>query len=354
MDQFILIFIILLSGSFTALISKVISSLSIDKLSLKLGNKENKIEKISELKDFFDDYQTQFLAPEILIYTVAAILTGINILETFSEYSDYWQYIIYSIVIFTFTVFFFRAVFSALGRRYSLQIAENFYALLLFYTYISKPFVLFIGFIENKLGGDKSDDAVWEELDQVVETAMEEGSMDQDEYRIFKNLIHFSDVSASDVMTPRTVMFSCEADLTIDEVINLPELKMYSRIPIWEGESLDDGVVGYILTKDILLAALQGKNKTYLREYAREVTYIPENAPLDTVLDTLLQKRQHIILVVDEYGGIEGILAMEDVLETILGVEIVDEADKVIDLRALAVQRRDNRIATMMNHFSNE
>lgn len=354
MDEYLLIFVIILSGSFTALISKVISSLSIEKLIKKLVGKESEIQKISELKDFFDEYQTQFLAPEILIYTIAAMLTGITTIESFRSYSDSWQYIIYSILVFSIFVFIFRAVFSALGRRYSLQIAEKFYPVLLLYTYITKPFVLFIGYIENKLGGDKSDDAVWEELDQVVENAMEEGSMDQDEYRIFKNLIHFSDVSASDVMTPRTVLFSCEADMTVEEVINMPEIKMYSRFPIWEGESLDDGVVGYVLTKDILQAALQGKNKSQLREYAREVAYIPENAPLDTVLDTLLQKRQHIVLVVDEYGGIEGILAMEDVLETILGVEIVDEADKVIDLRALAVLRRDNRIATIMNHFGNE
>jgi len=349
-DQYLLIAIIILFGSFIALISRVITCLSIEKLAEELGSDENKIEKIKDLKDFFDDYEAPFLAPEIVVYTVAAVLTGIVTIEAFSGYENNWQFIVYSMIILAFSIFFLRVVFSALGKRFSLSLSVKLYRLLVIYAYITRPFVRFVNLIDKKIGGNKNE-AVWEELDQAVESAMEDGTMDQDEYRIFKNLIHFSDVNASDVMTPRTVMFSCEADLTVDEVMNMPELKMYSRFPVWEGESLDEGVVGYVLTKDILLAALHGKNKTRLRDYAREVSYIPENAPLDLALDNFLQKRQHIVLVVDEYGGIEGILTMEDVLETILGAEIVDEADRVVDLRALAVQRRDKRVATLISHF---
>jgi CBS domain containing-hemolysin-like protein len=121
---------------------------------------------------------------------------------------------------------------------------------------------------------------------------------------------------------------------------------MYSRFPIWEGESLDDGIIGYVMSKDILLAALKGKGATKLRDFCREVYFIPENAELDTTLERFLNRRQHLFVVVDEYGGIEGLITMEDVLETMLGAEIVDEVDKVVDLRLLAKQRRDNRIAS--------
>lgn len=159
--------------------------------------------------------------------------------------------------------------------------------------------------------------------------------------------MNFSEVLVSDVMTPRTVIFSCEADKIIDDVIKMPELQMYSRFPIWEGESVDDGVIGYVMSKDILLAALNGKNNLSLRDFCREVYFIPENARLDIALERFLNRRQHLFIVVDEYGGVEGLITMEDVLETILGTEILDEVDKVADLRQLAKQRRDSRIASI-------
>ena len=193
--------------------------------------------------------------------------------------------------------------------------------------------------------GKTEQEASREELTAMVESARQEGTLDDEEYRILKNIMHFSDVLVSDVMTPRTVVFSCNAMKTVGEIVNLPEMQMYSRIPIWDGNSLDDGVIGYVMSKDVYYAALTGKNNLPLKNLLREIDVIPENAQLDMALNRFLKKRQHIFLVVDEYGGIEGIITMEDVLETILGVEIVDEADRIVDLRELAKLHRDKRIA---------
>jgi CBS domain containing-hemolysin-like protein len=101
------------------------------------------------------------------------------------------------------------------------------------------------------------------------------------------------------------------------------------------------------LTKDVLRAALAGRHAVELGKLKREVHFIPENVSLDQALEQFLQRRQHLFMVVDEYGGVEGLIAMEDVMETMLGAEIVDEADHVIDLRALAKQRRDARVAQL-------
>ena len=108
---------------------------------------------------------------------------------------------------------------------------------------------------------------------------------------------------------------------------------------------MDTGVIGYVMSRDILHSALSGKTDKSLRDFSREVYFIPENAPLDNALDRFLKRRQHLFVVVDEYGGVEGLLTMEDVLETMLGVEIVDEADRFVDMRLLAKQRRDRRIS---------
>jgi CBS domain containing-hemolysin-like protein len=107
------------------------------------------------------------------------------------------------------------------------------------------------------------------------------------------------------------------------------------------------------MSKDLLYAAYNGDTSNVLRDYVRKVYFIPENAELDKALEKFLEARQHIFVVVDEYGGVEGLLTMEDVLETILGVEIVDEADRIVDLRELAKNRRDKRIAMLVTKGEN-
>jgi CBS domain containing-hemolysin-like protein len=213
------------------------------------------------------------------------------------------------------------------------------------FTIVFKPVTQALKLINKSIVGIPNVEESRDEISELVESAHEEGAIDPGEYRILKNIMHFSEILVSDVMTPRTVIFSCSADLTINDVSTFQELQMYSRFPIWEGESVDDGIIGYVMSKDVLLAALNGKGNLSLREFNREIYFIPENAELDTALERFLNRRQHVFMVVDEYGGIEGLITMEDVLETMLGVEIVDEVDKVVDLRQLAKQRRDSRIA---------
>jgi CBS domain containing-hemolysin-like protein len=132
----------------------------------------------------------------------------------------------------------------------------------------------------------------------------------------------------------------------VEEAAKIPELLQYSRFPVYEEDSLDS-IVGYVLTKDILWAIVNKQETIKLRELSREVYFIPENIDLDRALENFLERREHLFVVVDEYGGVEGLITMEDVMETLLGVEILDEADKVDDLRELAKQRRDQRIAAL-------
>jgi CBS domain containing-hemolysin-like protein len=182
-----------------------------------------------------------------------------------------------------------------------------------------------------------------QELTTVVETAHQEGALEPEEYRLVTNLMRLRSIRVADVMTPRTVMVSCPVDIAVRDALRIPELRIYSRIPVWEGEP--DTIVGYVLTKELLWAALEGKAERPVRDFVREVQFLPEHVELDRALEAFLQKRQHLFVVVDEYGGVEGVVTLEDVMETLLGVEIVDEADRVADLRELAKQLRQERIA---------
>ena len=201
----------------------------------------------------------------------------------------------------------------------------------------------FLSRLLTKVSGKENDEASLEEITDLVEEAREEGSIDAGEYRLMTNVMKFNDVLVSDVMTPRVVLFSCKADMIVEEAAKLSELQIYSRFPIWMGESIDDEVIGYVTTKEVFNASLNGRNNITLKDIVRPIHFIPENAALGTALEELLRNKQQLNLVVDEYGGVEGLLTMEDILETILGVEIIDEADKIADLRQLAKQKREER-----------
>jgi CBS domain containing-hemolysin-like protein len=135
-------------------------------------------------------------------------------------------------------------------------------------------------------------------------------------------------------MTPRTVIFALAEELTIAEVLEAHPDPSFSRIPVY-GKDRDD-VKGFVLKSDVLLAAANLQGETTLSHLKRPIPVIPGDVPLHELFDRLLNERTHMALVADEYGGTEGLVTMEDVVETLLGLEIVDEVDKVQDMQELA------------------
>ncbi|MFH1050688.1 MAG: CNNM domain-containing protein [bacterium] len=319
------------------------SLLSTHNITRRIENK--KYEKLHNLKLHYDESEESFFIVELMLYIAAFILLSIRLF--LNEYA--WYYILLFGILTFVLIAVIRSIAWALGSRFADRVAVKMTGSLSFLNFITAPFHNLLNKIIEGISGKEMEEASRDELNAMFETAHEEGSIETDEYRILKNIMHFSDVLVTDVMTPRTMLFSSHADLTVNDVVNLPEIQMYSRFPIWDGNSIDDGIVGYVISKDVLYAALKGKSTKKLREFSREVYIIPENASLDKALEQFLQRRQHLTIVVDEYGGVEGILTMEDVLETILGVEIVDEVDKIVDLREAAKHQRDKRIANFQS-----
>ena len=237
-----------------------------------------------------------------------------------------------------------KTLSSAIGERFAERLTTSTVVYLKFLSFVWYPLSIILGRLGRFINPPMTESEQREEFDALVDTAREEGTLDDGEYRIFKSIMNFSEIRVADIMTPRSVVFSVPSTKTVAEVALLPELQMYSRFPVWEGDSID-GVIGYALTKDVLRAALDGRRNRTLDRLVRQANFIPDNATLEKALEQFLQGRQHMFVVVDEYGGIEGLVTMEDVLETMLGTEIVDEADRVVDLRDLAKSRRDKRVA---------
>lgn len=176
-----------------------------------------------------------------------------------------------------------------------------------------------------------------EEFGALAHMGAQLGHLSPREYRILGNLLRFRSYKVEGVMTPRTVMFALSEEMCLAKVFEENDEIPFSRIPLYR-EDLDD-ITGFVLKNDILLQHARGDAESKLKEFRRELSAIPETISLFNTFEFLLDHREHIALVVDEYGGIEGLVTLEDVVETLLGLEIVDEADINVDMRSLAKAR---------------
>jgi CBS domain containing-hemolysin-like protein len=197
--------------------------------------------------------------------------------------------------------------------------------------------------------GGKKNSVSRAEMAAMAELGTREGVIEEGESRILKHLFRFSSLRAEDIMTPRTVMFTLQQDVTVGDAIADGEQLRFSRIPVFRS-NLDD-ITGFVLKDDILLRAAQDQLELPLREIRRELMVVPETLPLPDLFERMLAAAAHIALVVDEYGGTAGLVTIEDLVETVLGLEIVDEADQTKDMQALARQqwRRRARLLDLVH-----
>ena len=168
------------------------------------------------------------------------------------------------------------------------------------------------------------------------------GVFEPQESEILSNLLRFNAVQAKDVMTPRTVVKAASACQSIGEFFDANRELRFSRIPIHEKDSRDH-VIGYFLKDQLLAAMVEQKGHEELRALKREIITIPEDYPIVELFNRFLEAREHIGLVVDQFGGMAGIVTLEDIIETLIGIEIVDESDHTADMQVLARRAWEQR-----------
>lgn len=171
------------------------------------------------------------------------------------------------------------------------------------------------------------------------------GEIDPRESRIIRNLFRFDSLTASDIMTPRTVISGLPQDMSITEALDAKPSMTFSRLPLYQADM--DHITGFILKDDLLNAKAQDRGNIKLETLKRDIKTVTGNMALSNLFGFLLDKRQHIALVVDEYGGTKGLVTTEDVVETLLGMEIVDEMDRAQDMQVLARQQWAKRVKTL-------
>lgn len=287
--------------------------------------------RLGRLKEDINSSLAAILTLNTIAHTVGAAGAGAQAASVFGN-----AYVGIASAILTLLILIFSEIIpKTLGAHYWKQLAPATAWMLSVLVRLLYPFVKLSEVLTRGLShGPGLTGFNREELAAMAELSEKEGQLKQQETRILKNLLRLNQTGVRDVMTPRTVIFSLSEDLTVEEFFWKYGSERFSRIPIY---SKDPGHLdGFVLRSDLLLAQARGNTDTKLHTYRREMSALPETTRLSHAFDEFLRQRAHMMLIVDEYGSVEGILTLEDILETLLGLEIVDEGDINIDMQQYA------------------
>lgn len=204
------------------------------------------------------------------------------------------------------------------------------------------PIVWVVEKLSKTISEDEEEAAVSrEEVAAMADMAEDEEVIDEDENKIIQNVIRLDDVKAEDVMTPTTVAAIAPEKMTLKAFYRDKAYSHFSRIPVYSDS--DEYITGYVLRSEALELLTEDKFNMTLGDIKREIAMYGEKMPVSEIWDLMLRNKQHIACVIDEYGSFQGILTLEDIIETIVGLEIMDERDDVADLRQLALDRWHQR-----------
>ncbi len=241
---------------------------------------------------------------------------------------------------FTLAILVFAEVIpKTVGVVYGKALAELIARPLQILVWSFRPLTWLLGLITDAVAGQAATEQVSEaELVAMAQRGMRTGILRKDEAEVIKNILSLEDKTVSDVMTPRTVLFALPDEITVEEVGKMKGIYSHSRIPVYS-DNLEN-ITGIVLRRDLLMELAEDRLDTKISSLIQPVDFVFERASLDKVLKKALDHRQHLFVVIGEYGDIEGVITLEDILEEILGQEIVDESDSVVDMRVLAEKRR--------------
>ncbi len=181
----------------------------------------------------------------------------------------------------------------------------------------------------------------------MAQIGSEEGALDQTESAFIHNLMHFKNYKARDVMTPRTVVVTAPQNMTARDFYDKQDELVFSRVPL-RVDFDQEAIVGYVLKDEVLEHLIDDEKDKPLSAFKRDMISVPEDYSIFQLFNDIIKKREHIALVVDEFGGMSGIVTMEDIIETLLGAEIVDETDTVVDLQEMAKNQWKSRHKRMV------
>lgn len=291
---------------------------------------------LNSFKENIDRPLAAILTLNTIAHTVGAIGVGAQAAAIWSETHPLITQLIVPVVMTLAILIFSEIIPKTIGANYWQELAPFTVRSLLFIMAVLAPLVWVSQLITKALKKDKSRSVLSRsDFMAMAQLGAKEGVFEEAESHIIGNLLQFNTVRAEDIMTPRTVVIAAVETMTVQEFHDANKDLRFSRIPVYQEESKDH-ITGYILKTEVLANIVNGNAEKTLASIRREIMVVNEDFPLPDLFDRLVKKREHIALVVDSFGGMAGITTMEDVIETMLGLEIVDESDRTEDMQVLA------------------
>lgn len=289
--------------------------------------------RLKKLKQNTERPIAAILCINTIANTVGASLVGSLVMKVYGNTLVGVFSAIFTLVILVFSEIFPKTIGSTYWRRLAIP-ASGIINVMIFIVF---PIVWVMEKL-TKFISDNSDQVSVsrEDISAMVSVATEEEVIEKDEKKMIQNLLKLDEITAHEIMTPSVVVEMASGNMTAKELYDKD--LVHSRIPVCDEEN-DDYIIGYVLRQTILEKMAEDKFDAKLKEIARPILSFQENESVGTIWEKLLEKKEHISIIIDEYGTFRGIVTLEDVIETMLGKEIVDETDEVVDMQELAKEQ---------------
>jgi CBS domain containing-hemolysin-like protein len=304
----------------------------------RAGREERGARMLLDLKqNQLDDSISSILILNTIAHTIGAAVAGAQAAVLFGEA---WLGV-FSAVLTLLVLVLTEIIPKTFGAARASQLVPFVAITLTILLKLLLPLLLFTRVITRFIGKSDHTQISRGEVAAMVESAAEEGLLESHESQIVGNVLQMGSVPIQAVMTPRPVVFKVAAETSINDLAEADDV-IFTRVPIFEGG--EENIIGYVRVPDVLLRAYKGEGDVPVRELLRPLPSFEATETVGDTLRALMRAGQHIALVRGEFGGMAGLVTLEDLIETLLGAEIVDESDHVADLRQLAIEMRDKRL----------
>lgn len=315
-----------------SLLESVILSTSYSYIETLLKNRVRYACLLKQMKQQISRPLSAILTVNTIANTLGAAGVGAQVYKIYGN-----SFVTMASVILTFVILIFSEIVpKTLGASYWKSLLPVAVYVIKFLMFICYPFVQLSLFI-NKIFYIKSRHITREDVIGTVQMGMNEGVIYKNEAELIENILNLKKKKVSEIMTPRTVISAFDKNISVDQVLQNHQPLRFARIPIYKNNL--DNIIGMVHRYKILETKNSKHSSTLLEAYVKPMHTIPESVSVTAALDQFTKRKEHIFLVVDEYGSLSGLVSMEDVVETLLGIEIVDELDSVADLRKQALKQ---------------
>ncbi|HBZ26514.1 MAG TPA: hemolysin [Rikenellaceae bacterium] len=340
----LLIFYLLLALSVSFLCSvmeAVLLTTPMSFISMKESEDEKSASIFRKLKQNIDRPLSAILSLNTIAHTVGAAGVGAQAAVIFGDA----YFAIISAILTLLILVFSEILPKTIGSYYWKSIAMASGRIINAMVYITYPLVVISEMFTKIISGGSSGEPTVsrEEFSAIVNIGEQEGVIGISESRIIQNLIRLRNIKVEDVMTPRVVVETAPEDMTIDEFYKVKSYRGFSRIPVYSSQSKED-ITGFVYRQDVTENLANDNFGITLASIKKPITVVPNMQPITVLWEKLLSQKSHIAIVVDEYGGLEGVVTLEDVIETILGLEIMDDRDVNADMQQFARERWSIRL----------